>query len=88
MSAYLFLFFNIPFFEISFLHKNVMTIGHQINKEPLRIKKIISCLSIRMFSIFVSSSVYESSKQQEYTFNDYVFFCIYRELHCQYEPLS
>lgn len=63
MSAYLFSFFNIPFFEISILHKNVMAIGHKINKEPLRIEKFISCLSIQMFSIFVSRSVYESSKQ-------------------------
>lgn len=54
-----------------------MTIGHKINKEPLRIKKI------RMFSISVSLSVYESSKQQEYTFNDYVF-C----LHLPRTPLS
>lgn len=64
-----------------------MAIGHKINKEPLRIKKFISCLSIQMFSIFVSRSVYESSKQRN-TFNGLDFFCIYRELHCQYEPLN
>lgn len=65
-----------------------MAIGHKINKEPLRIKKFISCLSIQMFSIFVSRSVYEVANSREILLMVMYFFCIYRELHCPYEPLN
>lgn len=46
MLVYFFLFFNILFFEILILYKNVMVIGYKINKELLRIKKFIFCLFI------------------------------------------